>query len=70
MGTPGSSDAMQTPGVTQQILSEIANRKLKNVKLYMDEGALPPATPINPYLGANAHFLHVCSFMHTLDASV
>ena len=72
----GSSDAMHTPGVTQQILSEIANWKLKNVRFWcMDEGVLPPATPINPYLGANAwkkksHFLHVCSFTHTLDASV
>ena len=45
---------MHTPGVTQQILSEIANQKLKNIKFWcMDEGALPPVTPINPYLGAN-----------------
>ena len=51
--TPGSSDAMHTPGVTQQILSEIANQKLKNIKFWcMDEGTLSPATPINPYLRA------------------
>ena len=72
-----SSDTMHTPGVTQQILSEITNQKLKNVKFWcMDEGVLPPETPINPYLGANmheknmSHILHVCSFTHTLDASV
>ena len=64
------------PGVTQQILSEIANQKLKNIKFWcMDKGVLPPAIPINPYLGANAqkkmsHILHVCSFTHTSDASV
>ena len=45
---------MHDPGVTQQILSEIANQKLKNIKFWcMDEGALPPVTPVNPYLGAN-----------------
>ena len=43
---------MHTPDVIQQILSEIANWNLKNVKFCgMDEGALPPMTPINPYLG-------------------
>ena len=39
----------------------------------MDEGALPPMTPINPYLGGNvqkmSHFLPVCLFMHTLETS-
>ena len=46
---------MHTPGVTQQILLEIANQKLKNVKFCcIDEGVLPPVTPNNPYLGANA----------------
>ena len=50
----GSSDAMHTPDVTQQILLEIANRNLKNVKFWcMDEGALLHVTPINPYLGGN-----------------
>ena len=50
----GSSDAMHTPDVIQQILSEIANWNLKNVKFWgMDEGALPPMTPVNPYLGGN-----------------
>ena len=43
---------MHTPDAIQQILSEIANWNLKNVKFWgMDEGALPPTTPINPYLG-------------------
>ena len=46
---------MHTPDVIQQILSEIANWNLKNVKFWgMDEGVLPPMTPINPYLGGNA----------------
>ena len=46
---------MHTPDVIQQILSEIANWNLKNVKFCgMDEGALPPMTPVNPYLGGNA----------------
>ena len=73
--TPGSSDAMHTPDVIQQILSEIANWNLKNVKFCgMDEGVLPPMTPGNPYLGGNARkkwatFLPVCSFMHTLETS-
>ena len=53
--TPGSSDAMHTPDVTQQILSEITNQNLKNVKFWcMDQGALYPVTSINPYLGGNA----------------
>ena len=39
----------------------------------MDKGALPPVTPINPYLGGNmekkmSHLLHVCSFTDTLKA--
>ena len=43
-----------TPDVTQEILSEIANQNLKNIKFWcMDQGALPPVTPINPYLGGN-----------------
>ena len=45
---------MHTPDAIQQILSEIANWNLKNVKFWgMDEGVLPPTTPINPYLGGN-----------------
>ena len=45
---------MHTPDVIQQILSEIANWNLKNVKFWgMDKGALPPMTPIIPYLGGN-----------------
>ena len=75
MRPQGSSDAMHTPDFIQQILSEIANWNLKNVKFWgMDEGALPPMTPINPYLGGNMckkmrHFLPVCLFMHTLETS-
>ena len=60
---------MHTPGATQQLLSEIANWKLKNIKFWcMDQGALPPVTPINPYLGANAQKnepLFTCLFIYT-----
>ena len=66
-----------TPQVLpQQILSEIANQKLKNIKFWcVNEGVLPPVTPINPLFRGKcvkkmSHFLHVCSFTHTLDASV
>ena len=60
---------MHTPDVTQQILSEIANQNLKNVKFWcMDEGALPPVTPINPYSGEmhekNEPFF-TCLFIYT-----
>ena len=52
--TLGSSAAMHTPDAAQQILSEMANRNLKKVNFWcVDEGALPPMTPINPYLGGN-----------------
>ena len=66
---------MHTPDVTQQILLEMANRNLRNVKFWcMDEGVLPPVTPINPYLGGNAHknepLFNCLSIMHTLEASV
>ena len=45
---------MHTPDAIQQILSEIANWNLKNVKIWgTDEGVLPPMTPVNPYLGGN-----------------
>ena len=45
---------MHTPDVIQQILSEIANWNLKNVKFWgMDKGALPPMIPVNPSLGGN-----------------
>ena len=45
---------MHTPDVIQQILSEIANWNLKNVKFWsIDEGAQSPITPINPYLRGN-----------------
>ena len=50
----GSSPAMHTPGAAQQILSEMANRNLKKVNFWcVDKGALPPMTPLNPYLGGN-----------------
>ena len=60
---------MDTPDVFQQILSEIANWNLENVKFWgMDEGALPPTTPINPYLGGNAREknepLFTCLFIY------
>ena len=43
------------PDAAQQILSEMANPNLKKVNFWcVDEGALPPMTPINPYLGGNA----------------
>ena len=45
---------MHTPDVIQQILSEIANWNLKNVKFWsIDKGALSPITPVNPYLRGN-----------------
>ena len=50
--TPRSFGGMHTPGVTQCIAPETANQLLKNGKFFGgDEGALPPVTPINPYLG-------------------
>ena len=53
--TLGSSVAMHTPDAAQQILSEMANQNLKKVNFWcVDEGALPPMTPINPYLGGSA----------------
>ena len=66
---------MHTPDAAQQILSEMANQNLKKVNFwYVDEGALPPMTTINPYLGGNAqkmgHFLIVNPFMHTLESPV
>ena len=46
---------MHTPGVTQYIASETANLNLKNGKFFGgDQGVLPPATPINPYLGGRS----------------
>ena len=46
---------MHTPDATQQILSEMANQNLKQVNFWcVNEGALLPMTPINPYLGGNA----------------
>ena len=55
---------------TQQILPEIDNQNLKNINFWcVDEGALPPATPINHYLGGTSkksHFLlstHLCALL-------
>ena len=58
----------------QQILSEMSNQNLKKVNFWcVDEGALPPTTPINPYLEGNAwkkwgHFLIINPFTHTLES--
>ena len=52
--TLGSSAAMHTPDAAQQILSEMSNPNLKKVNFWcVNEGMLPPMTPINPYLGGN-----------------
>ena len=46
---------MHTPDTDQKILPERANQNFKKVNFWcVDEGALPPMTPINPYLGGNA----------------
>ena len=43
---------MHTPDAAQQILSDMANPNFKNINFWcVDEGVLPPMTPINPYLG-------------------
>ena len=43
---------MHTPDADQQILLEMANQNSKKVNFWcVDEGVLPPMTPINPYLG-------------------
>ena len=45
---------MHTPDAAQQILPEMANQNLKKVNIWcVDEGVLPPTTPINPLLGGN-----------------
>ena len=53
MRAQGPLIAMHTPDATQQILSEMANQKLrKKVNFWcVDKGALPPTTPVNLYLG-------------------
>ena len=46
----GSFAAMHTPDAAQQILSEMTNQNLKKVNFWcVDEGVLPPTTPVNPY---------------------
>ena len=53
------------------------SKNLKCEILHMDEGALPPATPVNPYLGAGREkngplfkslgpFLVICEICHFL----
>ena len=43
---------LRTLGATQWIPLEIAIQNLKNIKFWcVNEETLPPATPINPYLG-------------------
>ena len=45
--TPKSFGDIQTPGVTQCIAPETADRSLKNGKFFcVNEGALPPETPL------------------------
>ena len=61
--TPMFPDVMHTPDAIKEVLLEITNQTLENVKFWcVDEGALPPVTPINPYLGRRAQkndqFLH------------
>ena len=49
--TPMSPVLMHTPDATKEVSLETTNRTLKNAKCWcVDEGALPPTTPINPYL--------------------
>jgi len=60
LGMPGhetlvSSHGMHTPDGSQWIPLKTMTRTLRIVKIWCgDEGALPPATPVNPYLGQNA----------------
>ena len=43
---------IHTSDATKEVSPETTNRTLKNVKFWcVSEGALPPVTPINPYLG-------------------
>ena len=53
--TPRSSGGMDTLSATQQIPPEISIQNLKNIEFYcVGEGALPPVTPVNPYLWGSA----------------
>ena len=50
--TPVSPDLMHTPDATKEVSLETTNQTLINVKFWcVNEGVLPPMTPINPYLG-------------------
>ena len=74
--TRKSFGGMHTPGVAQCIAPETANQNLKNSKFFGgDEGALPPATPIHPYLGGRhaekwATFYKAQSHFSPLESSV
>ena len=72
---------MHTPDAAQQILSEMANQNLKKVNFWcVDEGELPPMTPINPYLGGNAckkngplfncHSIYTCFGITSLELNM
>ena len=47
--TPMPPDVMHTPDATKEVSLETTNQTLKTVKFWcVDEGVLPPVTPINP----------------------
>ena len=69
-----SPDLRHTPDATKEVSLETSNRTLKNVKFWcVDEGALPPMTPVNPYLGGGCqkmgHFLHAKSYFCLSETS-
>ena len=50
--TPMSPDVMHTPDATKEVSLKTTNQTLKNIKIWcVSKGALPPVTPISPYLG-------------------
>ena len=66
---------MHTPDADQQILLEMANQNLKKVNFWcVDEGALAPMTPVNPYLAGNTwknEPLFIANpFIHALESPV
>ena len=73
--TPRFFDGMHIPGVTQCISPETANGNLKNGKLFCgNEGVLPPATPVNPYLRVGVpkygpHFKILVTFLSFRELS-
>ena len=65
--TSMSPDLMHTPDATKEVSLE-TNRTLKNVKFWcVNEGALSPMTPINPY--GMGHFLHAKSYFCLSETS-